>query len=386
MDPRSHARHWVDSWHAQPSTNKDYDFIDGLRGIAILMVVACHLIYENRTPYPFITFLYKMISSGSNGVTLFFVLSGFLISWPFWKNKVRGRHPQCPRGYGWRRFYKIYPPLALSILMITPLCVFFTGDHGYYGDAMKYLAGIPLIQPVSGKLNPVMWSLIVEVQFYLIVPLIFFCLSKTSTKVTLWMVFLIFAVIPLAFKIHNHLHRLEFELHPVIQLRFPEKLDAFAPGILMAGLVSSEGISRRWAFLGNWGALLLVAGLAFAAVLKLPHEWSGSFVLNELSSLTFQMAGALLLCYVLNPALWGPRQLSRSLLRWFGIISYEWYLFHQAIWVFVVYHGLGMAGGDYIKYIFIIVTGGGAGLLVAALVYRCFSLPILKWGRDRHAH
>ena len=386
MNSPSHARHWVDSWHAQPSTNKDYDFIDGLRGIAILMVVACHLIYENRTSYPVITFLYKMILSGAYGVTLFFVLSGFLISWPFWKNKVRESPHQCPNGYWWRRFYKIYPPLALSIIILTPICSFITGgDSGYYWDALKYLVGLPLVQPVSGKLNPVMWSLIVEVQFYLILPLVFFCLSRVSAKASVWIVFLLFALMPMAFRIYNHFHHLEFELHPMVQLRFPTRFDAFAPGILMAGLVSTGGISKRWACLGNWGAFLLVAGLTFSAILKMQSGWDKSFVLQELSSLAFKGAGFLLLCYVLNPKLRGPRLLSEPLLRWFGIISYEWYLFHQAIYGFIWRNCFGMAEGNVIKYVLTIVTSFAVGLLISVLVYRYFSLPLLKWGRLRHS-
>lgn len=382
----SDNRNWLDSWHVQPSTNRDYDFIDGLRGIAILMVVASHLIYENRTSYSFITFLYKLIVSGTNGVTLFFVLSGFLISWPFWKNKVRQRFPQHPRGYLGRRFYKIYPPLALSLFLLAPAYVFFSGDVGYYRDALKYLLGLPLVQPVSGKLNPVMWSLIVEVQFYLILPLIFLGLSRISAKATVWIVFLLFALVPQACRIYNHLHHLEFALHPVLQLRFPTRFDCFAPGILMAGLVSTGSISRRWAFLGNWGALLLVAALIFSAALKTQHNWDKSFILQEISSLTFKAVGFLLLCYVLNPTLLGSKLLSWSILRWFGLISYEWYLFHQAIFLLIWKHGFGMAEGNVIKYILIIVTSFGIGLAISALVYRYYSLPILRWGRDQHVH
>jgi peptidoglycan/LPS O-acetylase OafA/YrhL len=43
---------WLDAWHVNPSANRDYDFIDGLRGIAILMVVCCHGIYVNPNAGP----------------------------------------------------------------------------------------------------------------------------------------------------------------------------------------------------------------------------------------------------------------------------------------------------------------------------------------------
>ena len=43
---------WLNAWHVNPSLNRDYDFIDGLRGIAILMVLCCHILYVNRRSGP----------------------------------------------------------------------------------------------------------------------------------------------------------------------------------------------------------------------------------------------------------------------------------------------------------------------------------------------
>src|SRR5450631_2192479 len=109
---------WLDVWHVNPSANKDFDLIDGLRGIAILMVLACHLIYVNPDSGPLAQFIVGVFSAGSYGVMVFFTLSGFLIAWPFWKRKVKGADTVLPPGYGWRRFWKIYPPLALSLVLL----------------------------------------------------------------------------------------------------------------------------------------------------------------------------------------------------------------------------------------------------------------------------
>jgi peptidoglycan/LPS O-acetylase OafA/YrhL len=66
------------------------------------------------------------------------------------------------------------------------------------------------------------------------------------------------------------------------------------------------------------------------------------------------------------------------------LISYEWYLVHQpiALWA---RDSFGPAGGNVIK--FGVIVGGSLvlGLIIAALVYRYFSLPILKYGRSRHS-
>src|SRR5579871_180197 len=120
----SEKKHWLDSWHVKPSANRDYNFIDGLRGVAILMVIVAHAFYINPNAGSAVKMAGGIIGTGGYGVWLFFVLSGFLIAWPFWKRKVAASEHVLPGGYFQRRFWKIYPPLALSILILTPFFMF----------------------------------------------------------------------------------------------------------------------------------------------------------------------------------------------------------------------------------------------------------------------
>ena len=106
-------------------------------------------------------------------MTLFFALSG-LDCLAILKRKAAGSEKVVPQGYLQRRFWKIYPPyLALSVLILTPLYVWFDSDWSYLAIALKWLGGWAFVVPVSGKLNPVMWTLVIEVQFYLTLPLLF---------------------------------------------------------------------------------------------------------------------------------------------------------------------------------------------------------------------
>src|SRR4029077_15797093 len=124
-------KNWLDAWHVNPSANREYDVIDGVRGIAILLVVLSHLLYTPPQTSPFLHYLGGLFSAGGSGVIVFFALSGFLIAWPFWKRKWNGATQAVPWGYGWRRFWKIYPPLALSVIVLTPLYVLHTHDWSY---------------------------------------------------------------------------------------------------------------------------------------------------------------------------------------------------------------------------------------------------------------
>jgi len=370
-------RAWLDSWHVNPSVNRDYDFIDGLRGIAILMVLVAHHLYVNPKAGAVTRFIGGIFWGGAGGVMLFFGLSGFLISWPFWKRKFAQSTQPVPPGYGWRRFWKIYPPMALSILLLTPIYILIGQDWSYCLIATKWLMGFSFLLPVSGKLNPVMWTLVIEVQFYAVLPLIFFSLKKVSPKVCLWGIPLGFLLVPVGFRL---LTGLSATLNPDINSHFPSALDAFCLGILVAGLENSGMMKKNWARLGILGlALWVLAVLAIAWMQAYPESktLARSMVVDWME----KIATGCLLCYVANPRHPIATMLCAPWLRWCGIISYEWYLFHQPITVWAR-HFFGPADGALSKYVAIVGGSFLTSSILAALIYRFFSLPILKYGRS----
>jgi peptidoglycan/LPS O-acetylase OafA/YrhL len=372
-------KHWMDVWHVNPSVNRDYDFIDGLRGVAILMVLVGHHFYINPQPGPFVKLLGSFIGTGGHGVTLFFALSGFLISWPFWKRKAGRVDPEViPRGYGWRRFWKIYPPLALSIILLTPVYIFMRHDWSYLSVAAQWLAGLAFLVPVSGKLNPVMWSLAVEVQFYLVLPLVFIFLKRFSLKTCFWFITLIFLAVPVAVHIVT---RCSPTFYPDINSYFPTGLDSFYVGIMIAGLENSGALQKNWAKLGDLGLLLLPVALLILSWLT-RHPEHKSFWAMESVNWMVKIGAGCLLFYVANPKKLCPRLLCAPWLRWCGIISYEWYLFHQPI-LFWAREIFGQAQGNVLKYMAFVGSPLLVSLLISALVYRWYSLPILKSGRSR---
>lgn len=374
---------WLDTWHVNATTNKGYDIIDGLRGIAILLVIGCHLIYVNPKAGPLIQFLGAMFGAGSAGVTIFFTLSGFLISSPFWKKKIREDSNVMVAGYGWRRFYKIYPPLATSIILLTPVYIFFSGDWSYAHAAAKWLVGMPIFFPVNGNLNPVMWSLVVEIQFYIFIPLLFISLKRMSAKTCLWVVPLTLFVVGQGSSLIYFMTGIESSIHPNISIRFPAFLDFFTLGVLLAGLECYwKGLPRQLAKLGNVGFILLFSTIITNAWLNF-HSIKTSYLEGILLVVLVKIASLFLLCYIANPQALAARLLCQPLLRWCGVISYEWYLFHQPI-VIWARASLGPANGNVIRYGFIVGGSFVVSLIVAATFYRYFSLPTLKIGRAKH--
>ncbi len=94
------------------SADRD-EALDGLRAIAALLVVFYHCGVQLEVP-PFVL-------PGYSGVHLFFVLSGYLISRPFWARLVNGQPLPSWRRYAARRFVRIYPTYFVALFVFVAM-------------------------------------------------------------------------------------------------------------------------------------------------------------------------------------------------------------------------------------------------------------------------
>jgi peptidoglycan/LPS O-acetylase OafA/YrhL len=312
---------------------------------------------------------------------LFYALSGFLISWPFWKRKASGTDGAVPRGYAQRRFWKIYPPLALSILVFVPIYGCLSSDWSYLKLGAQWLTGWAFIVPVSGKLNPVMWTLVIEVQFYITLPLLFVSLKRVRPKTTFVIIATLFFLAPLLFRV---LTKQVPTFNPKIDPHYPAALDAFAFGVLIAGLENFGFVKKSWVQLGVAGIFLWPMALFSVGWVSL-HPEANSFLVNELVQAGLRVSAACLLFFIASPRHLIAHVLCAPWLRWCGIISYEWYLIHQPLVIWSRQH-CGPAGGNLLKYAAIVGLPLVLGLVVSAAVYRYFSLPLLRFGREKNKH
>ncbi len=377
--PDKPTRHWLDAWHVDPSVNREYDFIDGLRGLAILMVLVCHWTYGKELSSLPARFLLNFAGTLGNGVGLFFTLSGFLISWPFWKRKVNRAESLIPPGYGWRRFWKIYPPLALSVVLLTPFFILWQGQAPLFlHAAIQWLTGLAFLMPVSGKFNPVMWSLVVEIHFYLVLPLLFLLTKFLSPKACLWAISLFLLVVPVSIQTLTGAAPTPW---PEISDPFCTGLSSFCIGVCVAGIDNLKLWNKNWAKFGEGGWFVVLIALAGLAWLGLNPQADG-VILPQLFHWMFLLGTGCLLCYAAAPENPRARWLCTPWLRWCGIVSYEWYLIHQPLIIWFHSH-FGPAGGNALKLCFTAAVPTAISLLLAALIYRTFSLPCLKYGRSK---
>jgi peptidoglycan/LPS O-acetylase OafA/YrhL len=156
--------------------------IDGLRFIAIALVVLFHLAAQVSaksqvafTTHDWYAGLFAFFGRGDIGVRIFFVISGFILGRPFARHYLLGHARPSLRSYYLRRLTRLEPPYliniavcAISIVLYGHLPVREIFPH--FAASAVYLHGF--IFGHARVINPVAWTLEMEVQFYVLVPLL----------------------------------------------------------------------------------------------------------------------------------------------------------------------------------------------------------------------
>jgi peptidoglycan/LPS O-acetylase OafA/YrhL len=149
---------------------------ESIRGWAIVLVIFFHysaystLHSPIKNPNPVMAFVY----AGNSGVTLFFVLSGFLLSMPW----LRGRT------------VKIIPFYRNRLLRIMPMYFFVvaigTIYHQQYWTGLQTLLFYNLTPITLRPFGVVLWSLVIEMQFYLVLPILMTVSRKDNYRFIGW--------------------------------------------------------------------------------------------------------------------------------------------------------------------------------------------------------
>lgn len=144
-------------------------YVDGLRALAVLLVVAHHVMLHSpalHTPVPFVSWAHVMLE-GSHGVDLFFVLSGFCLSYPLLR-RLRSEHAARfdVSRYFAKRIVRIVPPYyaAVALLLLIPSLRSAVAP----GDVVKQLL---FLDWHTSFLNGSFWTLCVEFRWYFFFPL-----------------------------------------------------------------------------------------------------------------------------------------------------------------------------------------------------------------------
>lgn len=313
------------------------DLLDGLRGVAILLVIGYH----------YVTFF----SFGWVGVDLFFVLSGFLITGKLIESVETKRY--------------FFPFYLKRILRIVPL---------YYMVLVLFLLFLPRALPafVSGSFNKMLeqqftywtftvnlhdafngwpnntilihfWSLCCEMQFYLIWPFVIYLL-KSRLK-WLWCVLLVFFSGAFIFRMAGSEWVSFHNIYRYVLL--PSRLDAFSMGALVFLLLKNNQVNR------NKNLFLTAAIVSFCGILLIMfiNKLKWSYALEVVSTYGYSLNAifwAACMAYVLNSKAGIVEKIfSSKLMTSLGRYSYGMYIFHLPVYIIMTklyVTGIGKAG------------------------------------------
>ena len=311
--------------------------LDGLRGIAILLVLVMH--YYTSAPGPQGMAIYPILqragSLGFSGVDLFFVLSGFLIGGILLDHRSSPR--LLPSFYA-RRFFRIVPVYLLllaSYFLCRALPDFQGANRGtYFFSTVPTWSFFGMVQNVAMAwkrdigpywLGPT-WSLAIEEQFYLVTPLL---VQRFAPRALKWFCLAVVVVSPLLRL--NALVNAQNNLAAVFLL--PTRADGLLCGVLCALLVRNEaavGLVRQHRGLMRALIAVLAAGFAVASWQNYPAD-SRPMILFGYSLLSIFFS-AILLHVVVFPDGHAARAMRFKPLTVIGVTSYFIYLFHVPIW------------------------------------------------------
>lgn len=199
------------------SSGKFLPFVDGLRFVSLLGVVLFHFFnYYHGRVYSFTLeqeeIIKKFTTTGFFGVMLFFGISGFILGMPFLKYYAYDGKKVKIKDYLLRRITRLEPPyiIVLTLLFILSLIV---GTKGGFTELLPhYIASLfyshNAIYDGFPVLSDVLWSLEVEIQFYLLAPFLalIFRLNKITRRIILLLIILFYTdyirsyIDPFAFK------------------------------------------------------------------------------------------------------------------------------------------------------------------------------------------
>jgi len=296
--------------------------LDGLRGIAILLVLAFHYTPVSG-PLHFFAHVFQV---GWIGVDLFFVLSGYLITGILVDSVGRAHYYQ---NFIVRRCLRIFPLYYACLVLYCVLSYYpdpiqwkeFLNHGGWWYAA--YLGNVMTFRenhwPEVALLTP-LWSLQVEEQFYLSFPLVVWALRRTTLAKVLA------GSIPAALVLRIVLLLAMPKNIVGTYILMPCRMDALAMGgwIAITRRDAPERLQSRW--IGWMTAVCAAIFLCFYLTLA-AGPWSGPMRTIGYTALDLAFAGVVVMLVA-----WRQRFLlalcRMRFLVWLGTISYGLYLFH----------------------------------------------------------
>jgi peptidoglycan/LPS O-acetylase OafA/YrhL len=349
--------------------------LDGLRGLACLVVLLAHYFGEVRHGSRF-------LALGWVGVDAFFVLSGFLIGGILLGNRQSENYFST---FYIRRGFRIFPIYYVTISIVL-LMLWLMKGQGWVGESLPafpyflYLQNVVMtFRGAEGAewLLPT-WTLCVEEQFYLTLPIILYLTPPAFVR----RVIISLIVSATAFRILlamtvSDQSVLELGEHVLLFSRW----DLLFFGVLGAYIFRNEALSHRFSVKNfQLTKTITLGGIAVLPILAMLDKYAGlmSFDIIGNSAIGLAFMGFIFLVSS------GAREAMRfrsGTLRFFGQISYCLYLIHQP--VAGLMHGVILGGHPDIgtpAQFAVTVAAMAVSVAIASASWRFLEQPLIRIG------
>ena len=286
--------------------------LDGMRAIAVFLVIFYH-------------FGFAWVPGG-NGVTMFFVISGLLITWLLLlENEKRGKISLA--AFYRRRVFRIFPAfycywvLLIGLLLIAHKFIVWPqaiSSLFYLTNYYNALHGDP-----NTDLSHT-WSLAIEEQFYLLWPMIFIALRHDLRKMSIFLACLIAAV-----SLYRWLLFFVFHVNQgYFYAAFDTRMDSLMVGCLLAVLLRRRVLLPLWSAICSSGLFPLATVLLFAV-----STYFASTVPRYRDVVGFTIDPLLIGIFIVQMIYFSSDSIGQWLewrwVRFLGKISYSLYLYQQ---------------------------------------------------------
>ncbi len=348
----------------------DLDYIDSMRGIAILMVLAIHstLFFDIFNIVKLPLNLENILYSGKYGVSLFFIVSAYTLFRSLDIRKENGY-----KNYYIRRFFRIAP---LYYLVIILLFIFTTGKVYYMQEGTSGISLFNLITHIffingffTNNFNSIIgveWTIFVEVSFYMILPTIFLY-RKYLFGISLFL--LLIAI----------LNALTMKLYPLAQL---ERIQLyFSPlawfSVFMLGILiysyQTQFIKDTFIKFKKYITIFIIVLFIILSYMKSP----GNYLFFSILLASFFMLNKYNKIIIFN----------NLLFKKIGELSFSIYLIHMPIFALIRTEKWG--GGELmvfdsqvLNYIFFTLCLTCMIIAISFILYKYIEQPFMKLGKN----